>query len=103
MLNFRQKHRYWSFAKVYPWNFANFLPRETFSPQKFLPLKYNIPKKIPVIFHNGPNYDYDFIIKELAKAFEEEFNSLGENKKKYIIFSVPIKKDIERIGKRKRS
>ena len=21
-------------------------------------LKYGVPKKIPIVFHNGPNYDY---------------------------------------------
>ena len=26
-------------------------------------LKYNIPNEIPVVFHNGSNYDYYFIIK----------------------------------------
>ena len=29
-----------------------------------------IPKRIPLVFHNGTNYDYHFIIKELAKVFE---------------------------------
>ena len=28
-------------------------------------LGYKIPKEIPVVFHNGPNYDYHFIIREL--------------------------------------
>ena len=28
--------------------------------------KYSIPKEITVIIHNGSNYDYHFIIKELA-------------------------------------
>ena len=37
-------------------------------------LKYSIPKEIPVIFHNGSNYDYDFIMKELTKEFEGELN-----------------------------
>ena len=27
-------------------------------------LKYRVPKKIPITFHNGSNYDYHFIIKE---------------------------------------
>ena len=26
-------------------------------------LKYSVPKKDPIVFHNGPNYDYHFIIK----------------------------------------
>ena len=28
-------------------------------------LKFNVPNEIPVVFHNGSNYDYHFIIKEL--------------------------------------
>ena len=32
-------------------------------------LKYSIPKQITVIFHNESNYDYCFIIKELAEEF----------------------------------
>ena len=27
-------------------------------------LKYSAPKKIPIAFHIGSNYDYHFIIKE---------------------------------------
>ena len=33
------------------------------------------------------------MIKELAEAFEGEFECLGENTEKYITFSVPIKKE----------
>ena len=29
--------------------------------------KYSVPKKIPIVFHNGSNYDYHFITIELAK------------------------------------
>ena len=43
-------------------------------------LKLNVPNKIPVVFHNGANYDYHFIIKELANEFEGQFEYLGENK-----------------------
>ena len=32
-------------------------------------LKYSVPKKIPMVFHNGPNNDYHFVIKELAEEF----------------------------------
>ena len=43
--------------------------------------------------HNGTNYDYHFIIKELAKKFNtQDFNRLDENMEKYITFKVPIKK-----------
>ena len=32
-------------------------------------LKYSVPKIIPIVFHNGSNYDYHFIIKELVENF----------------------------------
>ena len=47
------------------------------------------------MFHNGSTYDYHFIIKELVKEFEINFECLGENTEKYITFSVPLKKKIE--------
>ena len=58
-------------------------------------LRYKVPKKIPVVFHNGSTYDYHFIIKELVKEFDGNFDCLGENTEKYITFSVPLKKKIE--------
>ena len=58
-------------------------------------LRYQIPKEVSVVFHNGCTYDYHFIIKELVKEFEGNFECLGENTEKYITFSVPIKKKIE--------
>ena len=61
-------------------------------------LRYKIPKEIPVVFHNGSTYDYHFIIKELVKEFEGNFECLGENTEKYITFSVLIKKMIENKG-----
>ena len=36
-------------------------------------LKFNVPNEIPVVFHNGLNYDYHFIIKELPNKFEGKF------------------------------
>ena len=33
-------------------------------------LKYSVPKKIPRVFDNGSNYDYRFIMKELAEEFK---------------------------------
>ena len=58
-------------------------------------LRYKVPKEIPVVFHNGSTYDYHFIIKELVKEFEGNFDCLCENTEKYITFSVPLKKKIE--------
>ena len=47
------------------------------------------------MFHNGSTYDYHFIIKELVKEFEGNFECLGENIEKYITFSIPLKNKIE--------
>ena len=58
-------------------------------------LRYKVPKEIPVVFHNGSAYDYHFIIKELVKEFEGNFDCLGENTEKYIPFSVPLKRKTE--------
>ena len=56
-------------------------------------LQYKVPKKIPIVFHNGSTYDYHFIIKQLAEDFKGQFECLGENTEKYITFSLPIKED----------
>ena len=53
-------------------------------------LKFNVPNEIPVVLHNGSNYNYLFIIKELANECEGKFECLAENREKYKTFSVPI-------------
>ena len=58
-------------------------------------LRYKVPKEIPLVFHNGSTYDYHFIIKDLAKEFEGNFECLGENTEKYITYSALLKKKIE--------
>ena len=58
-------------------------------------LRYKVPKEIPVVFHNDSTYDNHFIIKQLVKEFEGNFDCLGENTEKYITFSVPLRKKIE--------
>ena len=52
-------------------------------------LRYKTPKEIPVVAH------HNFVIKQLAKEFDGQFECLGENKEKYITFSVPIKKEVD--------
>ena len=42
-------------------------------------LKYSVPKQTAVLFHNGSNHDYHFIIKELAEEFKKQFTCLGED------------------------
>ena len=36
-----------------------------------------------MVFHNGSNYDYYCIIKDLAEEFKNQFTCLGENTRKY--------------------
>ena len=48
-------------------------------------LRFNFPYYIPVFFHG-----YHFLIKELAKEFEGQFECLEENTGKYETFSFPI-------------
>ena len=57
-------------------------------------LRYKVPKKIPIAFHNGSIYDDHFIIKQLPEEFEGRLECSVENKEKYITFSVPIKKEV---------
>ena len=58
-------------------------------------LKYKTRKEIPVVFDNGSTYDYHFVINNLAKEFYGQLEYLGENTEKYIIFSVPISKELD--------
>ena len=57
-------------------------------------LRCKVPKKIPIVFHNGLTYDYHFIIKQLAEDFIGQFECLGENTEKYITFSIYNSKKI---------
>ena len=58
-----------------------------------------MPNEIPVVFRNGSNYDYHFIMKELAKEFEGQFECPGENTEEYKTFSVPIEKEVTKTDK----
>ena len=53
-------------------------------------LIFNVPNEILLVFHNGSNYDYHFIMKELANEFERQLECLGENIERYRTFSIPI-------------
>ena len=57
-------------------------------------LQHSVPKEILIVFHNGSIYDYHFIIKEPAQEYENQSNCLGENTAKYLIFSVPMEKEV---------
>ena len=59
-------------------------------------LKCSVSKKIPIVFHNGSNYDYHFIIKKIAEEFKKQFTCLGENTDKiYNFYSSNRKRSYE--------
>ena len=58
-----------------------------------------MPNEIPVVFQNGSNYDYHFIMKEVANEFEGKFECIGETTKNYKTFSVLIEKEIRKVNK----
>ena len=58
-----------------------------------------MPNEIPVVFHNGSNYNYHFIIRELANEVEGQFECLGENTENYKSFSVTTEKEVTKFDK----
>ena len=66
--------------------------------QSICSLKYCVPEKILLVFYNGSNYDYHFIIKELTEKFKNQFICLGEKTEKCIAFTVSIEKNVTRIN-----
>ena len=58
-------------------------------------LRFNVPNEIFIIFHNGSNYDYHFMIKELAK----ESKYLGKNTERYNIFLFQLRKKLKKLIK----
>ena len=58
-----------------------------------------MPRKIAIVFHNGSNYHYHFIIMELAEEFKKQFICLEEYTEKYTTFTVSIENEVTRIDK----
>ena len=96
--------------QIYEYNKSNncIVCRKTFNDDKHKNVKYcyftaeyigvahiyctNKDKKVievPVDFHNGSNYDYHFIIKELGKEVDG-LMCIGKNSEKYITFKAII-------------
>ena len=63
-------------------------------------LNYSVRKEIIFVSYNRSNYDYHFMIKELAEKSEEQLTCLGKNTDKYITFSVPTEKEVMRIDRK---
>ena len=62
-------------------------------------LGFHVPNEVPVVFHNGSNYDCHFIIKELANRSEGQLEHLAKNTEKYKTFPVPVEKEVTNIDK----
>lgn len=60
-----------------------------FSSHQTCNLNYQVPKFIPVFFHNLTNYDSHLFIKKLALN-EENVDVIAQNKEKYVSFSKRI-------------
>ena len=50
-------------------------------------------KEIPVVFHNGYNYDYHFRMKDAAEKFEGQFECLGKKHREVKNILCAIKKE----------
>ena len=51
-------------------------------------LRFNVPNETPAVFHKESNYDYHFMIKELANEFEGQLECLEEDTEKCKTFSI---------------
>ena len=60
-------------------------------------LVFNVSNETFIDFHHRSNYDYHFIIKQLAGEFNEKFECLWENTQKY--FFVLIEKELRNVNK----
>ena len=58
-----------------------------------------MPNEIPVVFYNGSNYDYHFVIKELANEFEDNSNVLEKRQKSKKLFPFQQKKKLQKLIK----
>ena len=61
-------------------------------------LRFNVPNKVSVVFHNGSNYDSHLIINELANEFEGQFECLGEKEKEVITVDDDVKESVATIS-----
>ena len=60
------------------------------APHSICNLRYSTERDLPVVIHNGSNYDFHLIIEELAEEFRTEIQCIPEDKEKSKSFSIPI-------------
>ena len=89
----KEKDTYKNYKKVR--DHCNFTRKFRGAAHSICNLRYSVPLDIPVIFHNGSKYDYQFIIKELAEKFKgEDFKCLQKILKNILAFHCQLKKKL---------
>ena len=89
-LRFSNDKNYWKVR-----DYCHFTGKHRDAAHTICNFKFNAPNETPVVFHNGPSYDYHFIIIELANEFERQLECLWENIEKYKSFLIPIEKEVK--------
>ena len=95
------------FLKTFPKNknysksrdYCHFTGKYRGAVQSISNFRFNETNEIPGIFHNESNYDYYFIIKELADKSERQFEFFEENTEKYITILFPHENTLQNVIK----
>ena len=100
-VTFMEKESYKSFLKNKNYqkvrNHCHYAGKYTDAAHRICNLKFNVRNKIPVVFNNSSNYDYYFIIKELANQYKEQLECI--ELQKYRTISVLMEKEVTKIDK----
>ena len=78
--------KYVIFLNIYFLYHCHFIDKDRGAAHRICNLRYNVPNEIPVVFHNGSNYDYHFIIKKLANELRNNLNVLAKTQKSTKLF-----------------
>ena len=64
-------------------------------------LKYSVPKKLFIVFDSGSNYDFHFVIKELAEELKKKTTYLFRRKYRNIhyFYSSNRKRNLSKVDK----
>ena len=57
-------------------------------------LRYKTPKQIPIVFHNGYIYDWQFIINELEKIFVVSLNVQEKIQRNILLYQYQLVKNL---------
>ena len=69
------------------------------APHSIYNLRYSVPKEIPIVFRNGSNYNYHFIIKKIAEKFKTKLFIQEKILKRHNFFHFQQKKKLQELIK----